>query len=85
MTPHDEVSQSTARALPEAMGRLLAGKPERTDGRLTKANLGREAAVSHATLHRAKTILAEWDAAVAAVGKQPRTGPTPTRHQSAAH
>jgi uncharacterized protein (DUF3084 family) len=47
------------------MTRLLAGQPEHTDGRLTKANLGREAGISHATLHRAKTILAEWDTAVA--------------------
>jgi hypothetical protein len=56
----------TALALREAMTRLLAGEPQRTDGRLTKANLGREAGVSHATLHRAKNILREWETAVAA-------------------
>lgn len=60
-----EVSARTATALREAMNRLLAGQPQRTDGQLTKANLGREAGISHATLHRAKTILAEWDTGVA--------------------
>ena len=34
-----EVSSSTARALREAMHRLLTGRPERTDGRLANANL----------------------------------------------
>jgi chromosome segregation ATPase len=60
-----DVSPRTATALRDAMTRLLAGRPQRTDGQLTKANLGREAGISHATLHRAKTILAEWDTAVA--------------------
>lgn len=66
---HDEVSPHAAQALREAMSRLLAGQSRRTDGRLTKANLGREAGLSHATVHRAKTILAEWDQAVAACGE----------------
>ncbi|MGW0770070.1 hypothetical protein [Streptomyces sp. NPDC002676] len=43
------------------MTRLLAGQPQRTDGALTKENLAREAGVSHATVHRATTILAEWN------------------------
>jgi hypothetical protein len=51
------------------MSRLLTGQSRRTNGRLTKANLGREAGLSHATVHRAKTILAEWDQAVAACGE----------------
>lgn len=51
------------------MKRLLAGQPRHTDGRLTKANLGREAGVSHAALHRAKALLPEWDAAFAARGE----------------
>jgi chromosome segregation ATPase len=63
------VSSRTAEALREAMKRLLAGQPRHTDGRRTKANLGREAGVSHATLHRAKALLREWDAAVAAQGE----------------
>lgn len=74
---NDDVSPRTEKALRDAMQRLLDGKPTRTDGRLTKANLGREADVSHATLFRAKTILSEWDTAVAALGKR--------THQQAHH
>lgn len=69
-SPCDEVSPRTAQTLRDAMKRLLDGNPNHTDGRLTKTNLGREAGVSHATLHRAKTILGEWDDAVAATGKR---------------
>ncbi|WP_199754287.1 hypothetical protein [Amycolatopsis sp. WAC 01375] len=84
MTPasDDVVSPRTVKALREAMKRLLDGTPKHTDGRLTKANLGREAGVSHATLFRAKTILTEWDTALDAVGK--RT-PQQTRHDQEAH
>ncbi|WP_331736501.1 hypothetical protein [Streptomyces sp. NBC_00045] len=46
------------------MARLLAGKPLHTDGALTKENLAREAQVSHATVHQAEDILAEWDVKV---------------------
>lgn len=46
------------------MDRLLAGTPLHTDGALTKENLAREAQVSHATVHRAQQILAEWDTRV---------------------
>jgi chromosome segregation ATPase len=74
---NDDVSPRTEKALREAMQRLLDGNPRSTDGRLTKANLGREADVSHATLFRAKTILTEWDAAVTALGKR--------THQQASH
>lgn len=66
--PQDEVSPQAANALREAMHRLLAGQSRHTNGQLTKANLGREARLSHATVHRAKTILKEWDEAVAACG-----------------
>ena len=59
------VSALTEAKLREAMARLLAGAPIRTDGALTKENLAREAAVSHATVHRAQDVLAEWDAHVA--------------------
>ncbi|UQA91227.1 hypothetical protein [Streptomyces halobius] len=58
------VSAATATKLREAMQRLLAGEPIRTNGALTKENLAREAGVSHATIHRAEDILAEWDAKV---------------------
>ncbi|MGK8558802.1 hypothetical protein [Nocardia gipuzkoensis] len=66
------MSARTATALRAAMHRLLTGRSERTDGRLTKANLGREAQISQATLHRAKTILREWDTAVTQASKPSR-------------
>lgn len=59
------VSAASAEKLRAAMARLLAGEPLHTDGALTKENLAREAQVSHATVHRAEDILAEWDAQVA--------------------
>ncbi len=58
------VSPATETKLRAAMQRLLGGTPERTDGALTKENLAREAAVSHATVHRAETILQEWNSCV---------------------
>ncbi|MFD5736238.1 hypothetical protein ACFWIY_26015 [Streptomyces sioyaensis] len=57
----DHVSDGTAKALRAAMERLLAGRPSRTDGRLIKENLYREAGVSRATMNRAHSILADWD------------------------
>ncbi|MFE0029963.1 hypothetical protein [[Kitasatospora] papulosa] len=65
----DQVSPKTAAALRAAMNRLFEGRPQRTDGRLTKENLYKEAQVSRATMNRAKTILAEWDAHITANGK----------------
>ncbi|MEU9534761.1 hypothetical protein AB0D00_20925 [Streptomyces sp. NPDC048213] len=67
--PNDQVSPKTAAALRAAMTRLLEGRPQRTDGRLTKENLYKEAQVSRATMNRAHTILAEWDSYIAAYGK----------------
>jgi hypothetical protein len=64
----DGVSPSTASSLREAMERLLAGRPQRTDGRLIKDNLWKEAQVSRATMNRAHQILAEWDVKVAEYG-----------------
>ncbi len=58
------VSLATETKLRAAMQRLLNGTPQRTDGALTKENLAREAAVSHATVHRAETILHEWNTRV---------------------
>lgn len=55
---------NTETKLREAMARLLVGKPQNCDGKLTKANLAREAKVSQATMYRAKNILAEWDSQV---------------------
>lgn len=50
--------------LRSAMLRLLAGTARNCDGKLTKANLAREAQVSPATMYRAREVLAEWDRAV---------------------
>jgi hypothetical protein len=58
------VSPATETKLRQAMERLLNGTPQHTDGALTKENLAREAGVSHATVHRAETILSEWNARV---------------------
>lgn len=59
------VSQATEEALRTAMRRLLEGASERTDGRLTIANLAREAGVSRATANRAAAILDEFRTAEA--------------------
>jgi hypothetical protein len=63
---HDDgVSPRTAKRLRDAMDRLLAGRPQRTDGRLIKDNLWKEASLSRATMNRAVCILAEWNSRVA--------------------
>lgn len=62
MTALGPKSQAALRA---AMKRLLDGRPERTDGALTVANLAREAGVSRATENRAGDLLAELRAAEA--------------------
>ena len=62
MTPIESKSEAALRA---AMKRLLAGRPERTDGALTIMNLAREAGVSRATANRAGDLLAEFRAAEA--------------------
>jgi len=58
------VSKATETKLRDAMARLLDGTPTRTDGALTRENLAREAGVSHATVHRADTVLTEWNTRV---------------------
>jgi aspartate oxidase len=60
------VSPRAAKRLREAMDRLLAGRPQRTDGRLIKDNLWKEAGLSRATMNRAVRILEEWNTRVAA-------------------
>lgn len=50
--------------LRQAMQRLLTGTAQRTDGRLVKENLYREAGVSRATMNRHPDILRDWDAHV---------------------
>ncbi|MFI5752994.1 hypothetical protein ACIBBE_46000 [Streptomyces sp. NPDC051644] len=64
----DGVTATTAAALRASMQRLFAGKPQHTDGRLTKENLWREAQVSRAAMNRATTILTEWDSHLAEHG-----------------
>ena len=66
LSPSQGVSPRAAKRLRDAMDRLLAGRPQRTDGRLIKDNLWKEADVSRATMNRATRILAEWNARVAA-------------------
>ena len=63
MTP--PISQKTEGALRSAMKRLLEGTSVHTDGRLTIANLAREAGVSRATANRATAVRAEFRAAEA--------------------
>ncbi len=53
------ISTSTEQALREALTRLVSGNAARTDGRLTVANLAREAGVGRATANRAPALLAE--------------------------
>lgn len=48
------------------MDRLLPGRPLRTDGRLIKDNLWKEADVSRATMNRAARIVADWNTRAAA-------------------
>ncbi|MET7298878.1 hypothetical protein [Embleya sp. NPDC005575] len=67
--PQDQVSPKAAAALRGAMTRLLEGRPQRTDGRLTKENLYKEAQISRATMNRAYAVLADWDAHIATHGK----------------
>ncbi|MFF4052980.1 hypothetical protein ACFYZ5_40775 [Streptomyces chartreusis] len=60
MTPA-AVSAGTEQDPCEATERLFTGQPTRTDGKLTKNNLWREAGVSQATMNRATSVLADWD------------------------
>lgn len=53
------VSAQTEAALRAALARLVEGRATQTDGRLSAANLAREAEVARATVHRAVAILAE--------------------------
>jgi hypothetical protein len=59
------ISHATEEALREAMARLLAGRPVKTDGHLTVVNLAIEAGVSRATANRAAGLLADFRRAVA--------------------
>ncbi|MDN5716312.1 MAG: hypothetical protein ACTHZ9_11810 [Leucobacter sp.] len=69
MTDRTQQSDSEIK-LRAAMEQLLSGNAERTDGRLIKENLYREAGVSRATMNRARSVLEEWSRRVD--GTQPR-------------
>ncbi|UQU67466.1 hypothetical protein COUCH_14855 [Couchioplanes caeruleus] len=64
------VSDTARQALREAVDRLKAGRPLRTDGAFTKENLYKEAGVSRATMNRATDIRAEWDRYVTEHGRR---------------
>ncbi|WP_265448149.1 hypothetical protein [Flexivirga meconopsidis] len=66
------MSEQVEASITAAMNRLLDGKPDRTDGALTKENIRREAGISRATLFRAPQLLEWWDEQVGA-----RAGRTP--------
>ena len=55
-----EITPATERKLRDAMERLLTGAAVRTDGRIIKENLYREAGVSRATMNRATAVMDEW-------------------------
>ena len=65
-----EITPATERKLRDAMERLLTGTAVRTDGRIIKENLYREAGVSRATMNRATALMDEWSQRVD--GTQPR-------------
>lgn len=64
------VSTGTELALRAAMSRLLDGKSEMTDGRLTVVNLATEAGLSRATANRATAVLKTFREAVAEVRRR---------------
>lgn len=64
------VSPASEKKLRDAMDRLFTGMPQRTDGRLIKENLYKEAGVSRATMNRATSLLAQWEEK--STGNQPR-------------
>ncbi|WP_078495477.1 hypothetical protein [Streptomyces viridosporus] len=76
----------TEQVLCDAMERLLSGRPQHTDGKLTKNNLCREAGVSRVTMHRAAKILTEWDArtATSSAGGDSSTSTPPHSSSSSA-
>ncbi|WP_414942724.1 hypothetical protein [Amycolatopsis sp. cmx-11-51] len=67
-TQDEGVPPRTAVALREAMDRLLAGRPQRIDGRLVKDDLWKEAGVSRAAMNRAHRVMADWNTRVTECG-----------------
>lgn len=77
-----DIAAATERKLRDAMERLLTGAAIRTDGRLIKENLYREAGVSRATMNRATAVMDEWARRVD--GSQPRDREVESLKQSLA-
>ncbi len=77
-----EITAATERKLRDAMERLLTGAAVRTDGRVIKENLYREAGVSRATMNRATAVMDEWSRRVD--GTQPRDREVESLKQSLA-
>ena len=76
------VSRTTEQALRAALARLASGNALQTDGRLTVANLAREAGVSRATVNRAPSILSDLqDMAKAQKPKGAEHPPCPKVHE----
>ena len=76
------VSRSTEQALRAALARLAAGNALQSDGRLTVANLAREAGVSRAAANRAPLILSDLqDMAKARKLKNAQHPPCPRVHE----
>lgn len=80
------VSARTQSVLRDAMGRLVAGRPRVTDGRLTVANLAREAGVGRSTANRATDVLDEFHVSAARVPirRRPETDVAASRSRDAA-
>jgi hypothetical protein len=75
------VSHTTEQALRAALTRLASGNALQTDGRLTVANLAREAGVSRATANRAPLILSELQD-MARKPKEAEHPPCPRLHEA---
>jgi hypothetical protein len=80
------VSASTQSMLQDAMERLVAGRPRVTDGRLTVANLAREAGIGRSTANRATDVLDVFHASAARVPlrRKPETDAAASRSRDAA-
>jgi DNA-binding MurR/RpiR family transcriptional regulator len=72
--------------LQEAMGRLVAGRPRVTDGKLTITNLAREAGVGRSTANRAIEVLEAFHLSAARVParRKPETDAATGRSRDAA-
>lgn len=75
------LSARSEAALREAAERLLAGKPRVTNGKLTVANLAREAGVGRATANRATELLSHFRAGISSTRELSTAGPGEQRRE----